>query len=514
MKAKLLIFLVSLSLISNFAKTPTAYACPPPECSECYEWDGYECVPICGCFPSPIGFSVWASTDDRYVCIDDTVTFSAWPYTWDGDGCALVYSWDFGRDAYDTSEGDGDWEYCRYGSIGDRTVTLNVTRVTTPNSCCSTPRTDSFSRTVTAVKVASLLPDVGTEIDDGDSNPNTKSFAVCVYPGVVTVTATPNPNVPEQCLPGYGTTWGWTLTGGIGTSWVTRTVDRATPGVTTITCTCGSSSKTTKIYIVKVEITEPDENPVTDNNFKFNSANPGVCNVIGTGTTGITDMDPDLIWSTPGISGSTLTSNPPDRNGTNITFTYTTLPSSWVGWKNLYLEHPAVSCMDWQLVEMFFSPDASNNPGGTTPNWYYYWSQTSASSGNHQYDDTTPGYYGYYNGGDPYFYICPPARGYYWTTGHDGIDTFAEICLHENTHKTNYETWWAPLGGYNPVYDQDCDRVLDSAEPALGLDPTKWDTDGDGLEDEHDLAYDAELTWPKGNADSEDWGDPGHRSNQ
>jgi hypothetical protein len=106
------------------------------------------------------------------------------------------------------------------------------------------------------VKVASLLPDVGTEIDDGDGDPDTRSFAVCVCPGVVTVTATPDPNVPEQCLPGYGYTWGWTLTGGIGTSRLTRTVDRTTPGVTTITCVCGSSFKQTKIYVVKVEIIE------------------------------------------------------------------------------------------------------------------------------------------------------------------------------------------------------------------------------------------------------------------
>jgi hypothetical protein len=138
-----------------------ARACPPPQCEECYEWNENQnqCVPICGCWPSGIGFTVWPSTNNRYVCIHDTVTFSAWPYTWDGDGCFLTYSWDFGRDAYDTSEGDSNWESCRYSSPGDRTVTLTVTRVTIPSPCCSTPRTDSFSRTVTAVELASVTSD-------------------------------------------------------------------------------------------------------------------------------------------------------------------------------------------------------------------------------------------------------------------------------------------------------------------------------------------------------------------
>lgn len=109
--------------------------------------------------------------------------------------------------------------------------------------------------TVTVVEVKSLLPDVGEEFDDGDGNPNTKSFVVCVVdpnydPNIVTVTATPNPNVSEEDLPDC-----WTLEGGTGTSKLFRTVDRTTPGVTTIKCTCSPSSKTTKIYVVKVEIT-------------------------------------------------------------------------------------------------------------------------------------------------------------------------------------------------------------------------------------------------------------------
>ncbi|HDH13071.1 MAG TPA: hypothetical protein ENG83_12880 [Nitrospirae bacterium] len=265
-----------------------------------------------------------------------------------------------------------------------------------------------------------------------------------------------------------------------------------------------------------IKIIEPNEQPITDNNFTFNSAGPGVCNVTATGTSGISSENPKLEWSIDTISGSTLTSNPQNRKGPNITFTFTGLPSlnSEFSNKTLTLTYPNVSgTQDTQTVQTFFSKNALNNPGSGDPNWYYYWSQTEASSGNHQYDPATPNY-GYYIWGDPHFYIGSPASGINSWTGHDGIDTFAETCLHENQHKINYQTWWVPIGGYNAQLDQDGDYVLDSAEPALNLDPTKWDTDGDGWNDEHDIAYDAEFNWSAGRADSEDWSNPGHQSSK
>ena len=207
-------------------------------------------------------FTVWPATDDRYVCIDDVVTFSA-ACTTDPDGCGLIWTWSFGKDAYDKSDGNSDWEHCKYSTPGDRQVTLRVAeRPSEHNPCCR--EADTFARTVTVVEVASLLPDEGVEIDDGDGDPDTKSFVICIADsGVVTVTATPDPNISEEKLPGYGYSWGWELTGGDGDSLLFRTVDRTTAGVTTITCTCGSSSKETKIYVVKVDInaglSEPNE---------------------------------------------------------------------------------------------------------------------------------------------------------------------------------------------------------------------------------------------------------------
>ncbi len=113
--------------------------------------------------------------------------------------------------------------------------------------------------TIYAFEVASLEPNdpnvTYTEFDDDDGDPNTRSFAIYVVdpnhePNVVTVIATPNPDINEpNDLPAC-----WTLTGGDGTDKLFRTVDRTVTGVTTLTCTCGDSSKTTKIYVVKLEL--------------------------------------------------------------------------------------------------------------------------------------------------------------------------------------------------------------------------------------------------------------------
>ena len=73
--------------------------------------------------------------------------------------------------------------------------------------------------------------------------------------GSLTVTATSNPGgIAEADLPSC-----WTLTGGTGTGKLSRTVDKTTAGVTTITCTAGSSSKTTKIYVVEVASLTPSD---------------------------------------------------------------------------------------------------------------------------------------------------------------------------------------------------------------------------------------------------------------
>jgi hypothetical protein len=78
------------------------------------------------------------------------------------------------------------------------------------------------------------------QVCDGDPNHD---------PNVVTVIATPNPDVNEPNLPAS-----WTLTGGTGTGKLLRTVDRTVAAKTILTCSYGASSKTTTIYVVKVDI--------------------------------------------------------------------------------------------------------------------------------------------------------------------------------------------------------------------------------------------------------------------
>ncbi len=101
---------------------------------------------------------------------------------------------------------------------------------------------------ITVVEVAGLAPDIGVEIDDGDDNPDTRTFVVPVASsGVITVTAIPNPPLPEASLPAS-----WSLTGGTGTGKLQRTVNRTQESE--LTCTCGTSSKTLKIIPFTVEV--------------------------------------------------------------------------------------------------------------------------------------------------------------------------------------------------------------------------------------------------------------------
>ena len=132
---------------------------------------------------------------------------------------------------------------------------IDTAGTTTVTATCGT---SSCAIKIIVVEVASLLPNEGTEIDDGDGNPDTKTFVVCKSDsGAVTVTATPNPGVAEASLPAS-----WTLTGGTGTGKLSRTVDKTIPGTTTITCTAGTTSKTIKIMVVGVGSIENDRNAV------------------------------------------------------------------------------------------------------------------------------------------------------------------------------------------------------------------------------------------------------------
>jgi len=302
----------------------------------------------------------------------------------------------------------------------------------------------------------------------------------------------------------------------------------------------GLQCDTKNIAVLEVKITDPVENPVTDNNFTFNSASPGVCNVTGTGTSGVIAENPNLEWEITAIAGSALTSAPNPPKGPNITFTYTTLPALNAGFGNkaLTLRHPGVSeeCKDTQTVQIFFdgNDNATNHPGagaGTTPNWFFYWLQTAAGFGAPEYNpgqalgsikwenNTWVAVIGHADN-DNY---TPPAGGDNGGNLLKGIDHFAWVCRHEGRHVQTSTAWYP--NGYNGAIDQDSDWMPDAKEPALGgtqqnpisggpFNPAVTDTDEDGMRDDEDYTVATQTAWTEGGADGQDWANPGHQSNQ
>ena len=289
-----------------------------------------------------------------------------------------------------------------------------------------------------------------------------------------------------------------------------------------------SSCKSGKVTVWGIQITEPNNDPVTDNNYAFDSSKKGKCSV-GPCTAKVIPESlhekyaKDIAWSLTPIENSDL--KPKKPKGDEITFTYTDLPisNSQFGDKNLQasltLDESTVT--DTQIAQIFFTKTATNNPGGKEPNWYYYWSQTSASSGTHKYNPNL-GTDGAYTLGENYFYIGPSASGQdggYYVDG-EGIDNFGSTCLHEGKHMDYFLTAWGSYSNYlakKPTEDKDGDYLKDADEPALGYDPTKKGTPDNkycSSDDFEDLACCAEATWKISSADSEDWADPGHQSNK
>ena len=194
------------------------------ECSDCYHWDlgQNKCV-------LNNGAECEADPDPQCRQIKWTYTF--------GDGTSTIHY----TDHDDTDDAAGH----TYNGFGIYTVTVKVERINV-SGCVAHEATCK----VETVKVKSLLPDKGIEVNDGDNDPNTKSFVLKVEEtGKVTVTATPEPNISESELPDC-----WSLTGGDGSSKLQRTVDINVPAKTVLECTCGTSSKTTRIYAVKPNV--------------------------------------------------------------------------------------------------------------------------------------------------------------------------------------------------------------------------------------------------------------------
>lgn len=167
-----------------------------------------------------------------------------------GDSWAEEKYWEIEADNGGTAEIDPDTGEVTWIADDDTAVdtyTVYVNSVNNYDNCWDKAR-------LNIVKVESLLPDTYTiEVPLDNSNPlnpqidpNNRLFVVDAdEENVVTVTATPSPNIPESKLP-----QSWSLTGGDGTSKLTRTIDCSTPSKTIIICSCGESAKTATVYVV------------------------------------------------------------------------------------------------------------------------------------------------------------------------------------------------------------------------------------------------------------------------
>jgi hypothetical protein len=96
--------------------------------------------------------------------------------------------------------------------------------------------------TVHVVGVGSLQSDQGSN-PDGLTN-----IVDWADSGVVTVTATPNPNIPPNDLPSC-----WNMWGGTEVSRTVHTVPKSAPGFYTIIASAGTSAKTQVVVVVKCQ---------------------------------------------------------------------------------------------------------------------------------------------------------------------------------------------------------------------------------------------------------------------
>jgi len=196
-----------------------------------------------------------SATDNRFVAIDDLVGFGA-ECSSDPDGCEITdYNWDF-ADASHVQLGESICPDAKWGSTGNRTVSLVVTDNDRPCCCryssgCTDQESLPFGRTVTVVGVESLDPIWGFCCFWQDAEEHWKKY--CVATGLldtVLVQATPDPSwVTESQLPP-----GWEMAGGNGTGKLTRTVDVSVPNLETIAVRCGSSFERRSIYVVGMDI--------------------------------------------------------------------------------------------------------------------------------------------------------------------------------------------------------------------------------------------------------------------
>lgn len=315
--------------------------------------------------------------------------------------------------------------------------------------------------------------------------------------------------------------------------------------------TADDSVHTTEAQGLRIQILEPNDQPVTDNNFTFDTASfpNGKAVIPVVGTSGVSSEDPGLQWELTPIEavnqgvGSTLASTPSPPRGASVSFRYNGLPSlnDQFGNKTLTLSHPQGDSPRTQTIKLFFSSSATNHPGagtGVTPNWFFYWKQTIAAWGDAQYSTDTEN-----NLGETKFanntwrvYVGPANNGSYVPPSGinqgrtlNGIDNFAWAVRHEGLHKTiedqyhpngpfhrepnGYDSMGFPIMTVDPV-DTDYDGLPDALEGpgTIYVVGNAYSSDDANVNDGEHYVMTHQTPWSVGSADSVDWSNPGHQS--
>jgi hypothetical protein len=294
-----------------------------------------------------------------------------------------------------------------------------------------------------------------------------------------------------------------------------------------------SQPDTVTFHVVDIEYPGPFSQ------FTFTSGNPGILSFDCVASySDELDMD-QYVWTIDDIGEVQRTWDPSTAHGeagsgriSTVTFTDLPANNSSFGKKRITLSYnyDGISFTIYRDIKVFFPRDATNHPGGTTPNWFYYWIQTSANYGSPQYDPNIPWSKIDWRNNQWIAIVVAPVPGSYTpppggdNTGNqlDGIDTFAWTCRHEGRH-VETSTQWYPFG-YNSSIDGDSDWMPNLLEPILGgtqenpinggpFIPGVKDSDGDGMRDDEDYTVATQANWTEGSADTKDWSDPGHQSN-
>lgn len=231
-----------------------------------------------------------------------------------------------------------------------------------------------------------------------------------------------------------------------------------------------------------------------------------------------------VTWSSEDIAGVSE-SWPSGSTGTSVTLRLTTLPSDNDQFGDTWVKAAYGTVSDTNHFDLFFSEEETNHPGGGTPNWYYYWSQTSADYGTQSYSGQAGTGQCVFTGGTWVAYLYSGANettaAGTWNNA-EGIDLFANLCRHEERHRLDMIALWGVNSDRVAADDLDEDWLPDDDEAAL-VPGHAYDNEDrctytdtfnygeDPIPDVEDYCLRRQAAWSNGDADDEDWANPGHQ---